>query len=347
MEDQIMKNIFIKCLPLVAATLLITACSKDDTIDSNNPIPTDNTIDKDSYVTVPLSVKVDENVCQTKIAISEAEGNIGKVVTRKFEPKDVDNISLQVTGNGITPADLPLKYTTLGDREIYYFEGDIKVESGKLQDFKDGNITLTGSFSTSAKETPEQTHSTVSLIDLVNHCPHEFKGSFRSNAGSIVLIDQLSYLAIKWKDPNDKYLNIRIDDNSNHFELNANGEIWIALEGSRRINIEKFGLEAKVAEVGHIYNINKVMPKSVKSAEEVHEMKVGEIWTPSFIFTPADCNVTIMKRWNYENYDAGLSFVNYDNNVDGTVQARREGTVTLEAYTINDIKATYKIKVTE
>lgn len=256
MEDQIMKNIFIKCLPLVAATLLITACSKDDTIDSNNPITTDNTIDKDSYVTVPLSVKVDENVCQTKIATSEANGNIGKVVTRKFEPEDMDIISLQVTGNGIIPADLPLKYTTLGDREIYYFEGDIKVENDKLQDFKDGNITLTGSFSTPAKEAPEQTESTVSLIDLVNHCPHEYKGSFRSNAGSIVLIDQLSYLAIKWNNPPvDHYLSIRIDDDSNWFKLNDNGEIWIALEGSRRINIERFGIEAKVAEVGHIYNI--------------------------------------------------------------------------------------------
>lgn len=255
MEDQNMKNIFIKCLPLVAATLLITACSKDDTIDSNNPIPTDNTIDKDSYVTVPLSVKVDENVCQTKIATSEAEGNIGKVVTRKFESKDVGNIRLQVSGNGITPADLPLKSTTLGDREIYYFEGDIKVESGKLQDFKDGNITLTGSFFTSAINTPEKTESTESLIDLVNHCSHEYKGSFRSNAGSIVLIDQLSYLAIKWNDPDDDYLNIRIDDNSKWFELNDNGEIWIALEGSRRIEIGQFDLEAKVAEVGHIYNI--------------------------------------------------------------------------------------------
>lgn len=345
MEDQIMKNIFIKCLPLVAATLLITACSKDDTIDSNNPIPTDNTIDKDSYVTVPLSVKVDENVCQSKMAISATEGNIGKVVTRKFEPDDVDIISLQVTGNGIIPADLPLKSTTLGDREIYYFEGDIKVESGKLQDFNNGNITLTGSFSTPAKETPEQTHSTVSLIDLVNHCSHEYKGSFRSNAGSIVLIDQLSYLAIKWKDPNDNRLGITIDDDYNSFPLNDNGEIWIALEGSRRINIEKFGLEAKVAEVGHIYNINKVMPESVKSAEEVHEMKVGEKWTPSFVFTPADCNVTIMKRWDLDNN--AVSFVNYYNNVDGTVQAYREGTVTLEAYTINDIKATYKIKVTK
>lgn len=341
MEDQIMKNIFIKCLPLVAATLLITACSKDDTIDSNNPI------DKDRYVTVPLSVKVDENVCQTKIATSEADGNIGKVVTRKFEPDDEGIISLQVKGNGIIPADLPLKYTTLGDREIYYFEGDIKVKSGKLQDFNNGNITLTGSFSTPAKETPEKTESTVSLIDLVNHCSHEYKGSFRSNAGSIVLIDQLSYLAIKWKDPNDKYLGIRIDDNYNSFQLNDNGEIWIALEGSRRINIETFGIEAKVAEVGHIYNINKVMPKSVESAEEVHEMKVGEKWTPSFIFTPADCNVTIMKRWNYENYDAGLFFVNNDNNVDGTIQAYREGTATLVAYTINGIKATYKIKVTK
>lgn len=346
MEDQIMKNIFIKCLPLVAATLLITACSKDDTIDSNNPIPTDNTIDKDSYVTVPLSVKVDENVCQTKMAISTTEGNIGKVVTRKFEPEDEGNISLQVTGNGITPAALPLKYTTLGDREIYYFEGDIKVENDKLQDFKDGNITLTGSFSTPAKETPEKTKSTVSLIDLVNHCPHEFKGSFRSNAGSIVLIDQLSYLAIKWNNPPaDHYLYITIDDESNGFQLNDNGEIWIALEGSRRINIEKFGLEAKVAEVGHIYNINKVMPESVQSAEEEHEMKVGEIWTPSFIFTPADCNVTIMKHWHFKNNDA-VGFVN-DNNVDGTVQAYKTGSATLVASTINGIEATYIIKVTE
>ncbi len=190
------------------------------------------------------------------MAISATDGNIGKVVTRKFERDDVDNIHLYVTGNGISSADLPLKYTTLGDREIYYFEGDIEVESGKLQDFKNGNITLTGSFSTPAKEEPEQTESTVSLIDLVNHCSHEYKGSFRSNAGSIVLIDQLSYLAIKWKDPDDDYeLNIRIDDHSNRFILNDNGEIWIALEGSRRIEIERFGIEAKVAEVGHIYNI--------------------------------------------------------------------------------------------
>ena len=345
-----MKNIFIKCLPLVAATLLITACSKDDTIDSNNPVSTENTIDKDSYVTVPLSVKVDENVCQTKIATIEADGNMGKVVTRKFESKDVDNISLQVTGNGITSAYLPLKYTTLGDREIYYFEGDIEVENDKLQDFKDGNITLTGSFSTPAMETPKKTESTVSLIDLVNHCRHEFKGSFRSNAGSIVLIDQLSYLAIKWGNcPNNPSVLIKIDNYYEDFDLNSDGEIWIALEGSRRIEIEQFGLEAKVAEVGHIYNINKVTPENVQFAEQEHVMKVGETWTPTFIFTPTNCNVTSMDKegwFLYDNYDDAVSFKNKDYNIDGTIIADAVGEATLEAMTPNGISAQCKIIVT-
>ena len=344
-----MKKILINWLPIVAATLLITACSKEDNIDSNIPTPTENTIDTGNYVTVPLSVKVEENVCQSKMATIEAYGNMGKVVTRKFEPEDVDKIRLKVTGNGIFTSYLTLKYTTLGDREIYYFEGDIEVENYKLQDFKNGNITLTGSFYTY----PEESTSTSqeSLIDLVNHCFHEYKGSFRSNAGSIVLIDQLSYLAIKWGNcPNNpKSVRMKIDNMSKSFNLNSDGEIWIALEGSRRIEIEQFGLEAKVAEVGHIYNINKVTPENVQFAEQEHVMKVGETWTPTFIFTPTNCNVTSMDKegwFLYDNYDDAVSFKNKDYNIDGTIIADAVGEATLEAMTPNRISAQCKIIVT-
>ena len=166
----------------MAAVLLATACSKDDNINNNN-----------NYVIVPFSIKVDDGTSLSKIAYSEEDGKYGKVVTPTFEPDDVDNISLYVTGVGIKSTYLPLKKSNIGGKDIYYFEGDIEVADYMLQAFKDGGIIMTGAFLIGPDGT-DITYSTTSLEHLMKNCVHEYQWTFTSNTDHILFKDKNAYI---------------------------------------------------------------------------------------------------------------------------------------------------------
>lgn len=242
-----MKKFFTKWLPFVAAVLLATACSKDDNINNNN-----------NYVIVPFSIKVDDGTSLSKIAYSEEYGKYGKVVTRTFEPDDVGIISLYVTGIGIKSTDLPLKKSNIGGKDIYYFEGDIEVADDMLQAFKDGGIIMTGSFSIGPNGT-YITYSTTSLEHLMKNCIHEYQWTFTSNTDHILFKDQNAYLSITRKNSENKTVNINEQD----YTFNPDGKIWIAVDGGAKITSKHLGINAKTAEAGHIYNINRVAATSI------------------------------------------------------------------------------------
>ena len=73
---------------------------------------------------------------------------------------------MKVTGTGITESTLTLKQDE--ESKAFYFEGDITVDSERAESFKNGGITLTGTFG-EALTTPES--NTKSLADLMKPTP--------------------------------------------------------------------------------------------------------------------------------------------------------------------------------
>jgi uncharacterized protein (TIGR02145 family) len=185
-EEFEMKTSFFRILPLTAAVLLATSCSKDENNDKEvvNNSPANVVIEK-SVVKIPFSVKVNQGKTLSKIAYSGSESS----VTVSFTEDDVNNgTTLTVTGEGITESTLTLEKQ--GDS--YVFKGDINLSSDEYKaSFESGDITLTGSFGTAETTTKS---STVSLADLMENCNHQYLATFKSDATSIDLYDQNSYI---------------------------------------------------------------------------------------------------------------------------------------------------------
>lgn len=185
-EEIEMKTSFFRILPLTAAVLLATSCSKDENNDNevvnNNPA---NVVIEKSVVKIPFSVKVNQGKTLSKIAYSGSESS----VTVSFTEDDVNNgTTLTVTGTGIETSTLTLEK----QGESYVFTGDINLSSDEYKaSFESGDIILTGSFGTAETTTKS---STESLADLMENCNHQYLATFESNATSIDLYDQNSYI---------------------------------------------------------------------------------------------------------------------------------------------------------
>ena len=185
-EEFEMKTSFFRILPLTAVVLLATSCSKDENNDKEvvNNSPANVVIEK-SVVKIPFSVKVNQGKTLSKIAYSGSESS----VTVSFTDDDVTKGTiLNVTGTGIEASTLTLEK----QGESYVFKGDINLSSDEYKaSFESGDITLTGSFGTAETTTKS---STVSLANLMENCNHQYLATFKSDATSIDLYDQNSYI---------------------------------------------------------------------------------------------------------------------------------------------------------
>lgn len=244
-----MKTSFFRILPLTAAVLLATSCSKDENNDKEvvNNSPANVVIEK-SVVKIPFSVKVNQGKTLSKIAYSSSESG----VTVSFTEEDVNNgTTLTVTGEGITESTLTLEK----QGESYVFTGDINLisEDGRAS-FESGDIILTGSFGTAETTTKS---STVSLADLMENCNHQYLATFKSNATSIDLYDQNSY--IEFTVAKGQY---KVNIGENWYPEGENAKInqelnklWVVLPaGSVSGHFIKAG---STVEAGKIYTITR------------------------------------------------------------------------------------------
>ena len=299
-----------KCLTIVAALLLATSCSKDDNNDAifNIEQPASEQSaqaveDDDNYVTVPFSVKVDDGTSLSKISYTEEDGVIGKVLARQFEAADAEKITLQLSGDGIKTIELPMKSTESAGETSYYFEGRIEVQSGKMEDFKSGKITLTGSFFTAPDGIPI-TQSTESLEHLATNSAHVYKASFASNADEIKFTDQNAYIAVSMPTRKDQTVGISVKGTKNDYTLNSDGKIWIAAEAGSRIQSTDIALDSKIAEAGHIYNINVVPVTGITLNQSEITLQVGNNSEYLEVSSFAPENSRIQKvDWSYDNPD--------------------------------------------
>jgi len=246
-----MKKTFLTTLPLVAAVILAASCGEDnDNEPEVQPAPEPVvSVEESNTVVIPFRVGVESGESLSKISYI-ATGSETKV-TRVFEQSDVDNnLTMTVTGTGITASTLTLKVDDAG----VYFEGDIKVESGKESDFTNGKIDLTGTFGT-ALTTP--TSSTSSLKELMESCSHQYKADFKSDDESISLVDQNAYLYFKCADSQTKFV-LTVGDGSATYTPNATThKIWIAVPGGATVKGNLVSKSGKTAAAGHVITIDR------------------------------------------------------------------------------------------
>lgn len=251
-----MKRSFLTFLPIMAALLLATSCSKDD--DTNTVINNEQTnaesapvevVAQPEYVKIPFSVKVDNGAKLSKISYSESDTKI----TRSFEQSDVDNnLTMAVTGDGIASGST---LTLKKDGDNFFFEGEIEVQSGREDDFTTTGIELTGTFGTPLTEAAT---STTSLLDLMQNCAHQYKATFKSNTTEpIVIYDQNAYFHFSLASTQTQFV-LEIGGMSTTFSsLSADKEIWVAVAGGTTVKGNLVSVSGMEPVASKIYNVNR------------------------------------------------------------------------------------------
>lgn len=275
-----MKKTFLRILPVVAAVLLATSCSKDDNGDVNsvdtpqatedpNPTP-EQPAEQAKTVKIPFSVKVDGGETLSKITyVPQKNGDnvIWNKVSRTFNSEtDVEGKSGAITltvngaseGSGITQSTLKLRLKE-GKTDEFEFYGDIEVASEKVSEFNsEPGIALVGEFTVEGTALP--TSSDVSLDKLMTSCTHTYKtkdGEFTSKSSSVMLYDQNVYLAVQMS-PLQHILDVKIDGKAlSECNLSNDGQVWIALEGGKSVSTNFLSKTAENVVAGHIYTIDR------------------------------------------------------------------------------------------
>lgn len=239
-EGNAMKTNFVKILPLAAAVLLATSCSKDES-NENNTV-------QSKTVEIPFSVQVKTGSKISKIAYTDGDN-----VTPSFDADDVNTLVLVVTGEGITEGNLTLENT---DGK---FSGTLKFESEEA-----ATAVTNGTTDLSATITVEgeQTASTESISDLMEKCGHVYTASstetgdiapFKYTTETIYLCDGNSYLEVFWENKGNSEITI----NSTSYTLNSDGKLWLMIPAGTPISVSEFEIDNKTAVAGKIHSINR------------------------------------------------------------------------------------------
>jgi len=302
-----MKRTFLTILPVAAALLLATSCSKDS--DDNNVSIIDNpqpavTIEQpaeqpaETTVKIPFTVKVGGGESLSKIGYAlqkDGDNDIWNKVSRTFDDDDLATgshpITLTVNGaetnSGITESTLSLKKDDDGK---FYFEGDITVDADKKDAFNgETGIALVGEFTVSGTALPKSNDE--SLAKLMESCAHTYKtkdGEFTSKSPSVTLYDQNVYLAIQMS-PLQHNIDVTIGDASSNYPMNSDGQVWIALAANTAVSTNFLSKDASDVVAGHIYTIDR-------SGFVDLGIEGGILW--------ADKNIGATNVYDYGNYYA-------------------------------------------
>ncbi|MBR4678396.1 MAG: hypothetical protein IKO99_10385 [Bacteroidales bacterium] len=275
-----MKKTFLKFLPLTAAVLLATSCSKDDNNDEKN-IENQPKVEK---VVIPFSVKVNTGNSISKIAYTQGD-DVSKFNV-SFTDEDVNTI-MRITSEGnIEETDL----TLVKDGDNFVFKGEITLAEGKTEEDFNNGFDITGSFGEAGTSIVT---STTSLADAMGKCSHQYTSTFSSNDATINLDDNYAYLEMSCSAQQTKF-QLTIGDNTADYTPNANKKIWIAVPKGTQIT-------------GNLVKSMTVVGGKVYRADRTKEVDLG----PGFSVLWTTCNLGATNPGEYGNYYAYGETVGY------------------------------------
>ena len=238
-----MKRTLLTFLPIAAALLLATSCSKDtdDNIIVNNPTPAETQKDASPAEpkTVPFSIDVVPGGSLSKIAYADD----GTTVTVKFEEADITaGLTMSVTDGPhsttltLTAVDTDGKGTFTGS----WSEGEEPSDGAE--------ITATVAYHSSSTVV----NSTESVQKLMETCAHNYKGTFNyqtSGGNSVTLTDDRAYIEFTLADGQKK-----VSVNGQWYDVDQTShKAYVAVDGNTEVTTRIKG--KKTLKAGKIYTI--------------------------------------------------------------------------------------------
>ncbi len=232
-----MKTAFIKFLPIIAAVMLATSCSKDD--NDNAPATSKDDVHTVATNTIPFSIRVNTGHSLKKVGYAEStnEGEKGWY-NITFSDNDVANQLKMIIKEGNTP---------IGEATL---QSDKATFSGSLTQQPSSNASLTAEIHVSGSKNS----SDKSLADLLATCAHNFIGEFKFGDKTVDLTDQNAYLAISMSPCCEHEIKINTTDYTV-----KDGRIWIAIPSDADVTSTGLGKEisksATEVSPGTIYTV--------------------------------------------------------------------------------------------
>ena len=232
-------------LPIVAAVLLATSCSKDNdgdnsvapVIDTPDPI-VNNEVDNQPK-TVPFSIDVVSGGALSKIAYADD----GTVVTMKFDADEVKKLKMTVSykKDESTTVSTDLTLESVNDEGNGTFKGE----------WQEGDEPSEGTSLTATvvyNDESSVVSSTESVKELMEECKHTYRGEFKYiNDKSVTLGDDRAYIEFDLEKTQYK-----VYVNGSWYDLN-DGKGWVAVEGGTDVATRIKG--TKNLQAGKIYKI--------------------------------------------------------------------------------------------
>ena len=213
---------FLKFLPIAAAVLLATSCSKDDNDNAPATQSGSDGVETVSTTGIPFTIRVNTGRSLKKVGYAEStnEGEKGWY-NITFSDNDVAKLKMIIKeGN-----------TQIGEATL---QSDKATFSGSLTQQPSSNASLTAEISVSGSKNS----SNESLADLLANCAHNFIGEFKFGDKTVDLTDQNAYLAISMSPCCDHEIKINSDDYTV-----KDGRIWISVPASANVTSTGLGEE--------------------------------------------------------------------------------------------------------
>lgn len=283
-----MKTAFLKFLPIAAAVMLATSCSKDDNDNAPATQSGRGGVETVTANTIPFSIRVNTGHSLKKMAYENGT-EVGSYQP-KFEQSDEGNLTMIIKDGDDVIGNL-----TLDDAKTATFSGDLTQQPSS-------NASLTAEISVSGSKNS----SDKSLQDLLATCAHRFLGTFTYGAAEVDLTDQTSYLAITL--PSDE---TTVNVNGNECAL-KDGKVWVAFNSSEKVHSARLSLFNKQADPGTIYTVTRGKSTFVAKEFTVADDGNGNVkkvyFSPGNLLYQASCN-----KWEFAAHQYDICHVSGDN----------------------------------
>lgn len=340
-----MKKQFIKFLPIAAAILLATSCSKDgDNGDSNvvnNPDPeTTEVVNPDGTRVVPFSITVNTGKPLSKIAYHDTKDETsGKwSVIPSFEESDKGMEMLISSADNSVFGDLTLS----DDYSSGIFSGNLTVT-----DKATAETALTGTITVPAKSGENSNWSHVGIEDLMGKCGHTYEANFKYGTNDMVeLVDVAnSYLEIKCANKGGA----EVDISGKNYTLNSDSKIWLMVSPNTKITSTALDISNesnRTTVAGKIHTIDRTIRVSITNALENQYIDSKYIWgsTETIPLTATVSSSDATDQTIEWTVTSGLATVNEDGEV--TITGMGEVVITATA-TADNVSGSYTINVSE
>jgi uncharacterized protein YjdB len=310
-----MKKTFLRILPLAAAVLLATSCSKDN---DNATEVVNNGQETVQAKTYPISITVN----QKGLSKLSCTGAMGEALQPTFE--NSDKLSIY---NGETLLKELTPTTISAGGKTATFEGEI-VANGLVDDVTE----LTAKIGTPITEAVTATSRENAVK---SGCYQTATFTYSSTGNNIALEEQNAYIEVVWENKGNSTVDFTIGGTSVPLDLNSDGQGWIVAPAGVTLTCEALGIaEAKTTVKGNIYGITRTFT-NISLDKTTATIGVGETETLTATTVPNGQEVT------WTSSDQSVATV-----ANGVVTAKKVGTTTITA-AFGELTATCEVTVVQ